>query len=96
MSVPSVTGTGAVAAANSDGGADGEDFRQIIPRLDEYFCHTVLRRLAGSRDAHYKPDRSGQRPSSSGLGRRPFTAETRVRVPLGVPTISSANYLPRY
>ncbi len=25
------------------------------------------------------------RPSSSGLGRRPFTAETRVRFPLGVP-----------
>jgi hypothetical protein len=28
---------------------------------------------------------SAARPSSSGLGRRPFTAETRVRVPLGVP-----------
>ena len=26
-------------------------------------------------------------PSSSGLGRRPFTAETRVRFPLGTPTI---------
>ena len=25
-------------------------------------------------------------PSSSGLGRRPFTAETRVRFPLGTPT----------
>ena len=26
-----------------------------------------------------------QRPSSSGLGRRPFTAKTGVRVPLGAP-----------
>ena len=30
---------------------------------------------------------SPPRPSSSGLGRRPFTAETRVRFPLGVPAI---------
>ncbi len=28
------------------------------------------------------------RPSSSGLGRRPFTAKTGVRVPLGAPAIS--------
>src|ERR1700678_441571 len=29
-----------------------------------------------------------KRPSSSGLGRRPFTAETRVRFPLGAPANS--------
>ena len=31
------------------------------------------------------PSPSTRRPSSSGLGRRPFTAKTRVRVPLGAP-----------
>ena len=47
-------------------------------------------RCTGCRAAairNYKPLRS-PRPSSSGPGRRPFTAVTRVRVPLGVPIIS--------
>eukprot|EP01025_Chloroclados_australasicus_P059604 TRINITY_DN7544_c0_g1_i5.p1 TRINITY_DN7544_c0_g1~~TRINITY_DN7544_c0_g1_i5.p1 ORF type:complete len:733 (-),score=39.81 TRINITY_DN7544_c0_g1_i5:95-2293(-) len=35
-----------------------------------------------------------KRPSSSGLGRRPFTAETRVRVPQGVPFSLDSDFLP--
>ena len=55
-------------------------------------CPKIIRncrfaRVAGSGQAHYK---AARRPSSSGPGRRPFTAETRVRVPLGVPGISIA------
>ena len=57
-------------------------------------CPKIIRncrfaRVAGSGQAHYKAGPVG-RPSSSGPGRRPFTAETRVRVPLGVPGISIA------
>ena len=52
----------------------------------------VAKALAGCSNPAYKPPHdaaaSTARPSSSGLGRRPFTAETRVRVPLGVPTSS--------
>ena len=40
--------------------------------------------------AHASP-----RPSSSGLGRRPFTAKTGVRVPLGAPEFPSAACLRR-
>jgi hypothetical protein len=32
-------------------------------------------------------------PSSSGLGRRPFTAKTRVRVPLGSPFFGGLGFL---
>ena len=39
--------------------------------------------LARAADRHYSS--RGRSPSSSGLGLRPFTAATRVRIPLGMP-----------
>src|SRR5690606_29634556 len=46
--------------------------------------------LASRPNPHYTtPGLSAdQRPSSSGLGRRPFTAKTGVRVPLGAPMLA--------
>jgi hypothetical protein len=46
---------------------------------------------AGPSYAH-PPHRS---PSSSGLGHRPFTAATRVRLPLGTPAQLHWGFLPR-
>ena len=42
-------------------------------------------RVAPLREADYKAARSAMRPSSSGLGRGPLKAQTRVRFPLGAP-----------
>ena len=50
------------------------------------FSEAGALRLASPPIRHYTA--AGQRPSSSGLGRRPFTAKTGVRFPLGAPMIS--------
>ena len=51
------------------------------PRLRT--CQRVVATLYGGRLRQCRA--AAQRPSSSGPGRRPFTAKTRVRFPLGAP-----------
>ena len=51
----------------------------VVPRD----ATTPLRRTSGVL-ARMAPRRARRPPSSSGLGRRPFTAVARVRIPLGV------------
>ena len=48
-------------------------------------CRTVNSDVPGS-----KPGEPAKSPSSSGLGRRPFTALTRVQIPLGTHELTKA------
>ena len=79
-----------IAAPSSSLSQSSNSVAAMPPSLPH---HCGARRLCSRAICHAIAPRT--RPSSSGLGRRPFTAKTGVRFPLGAPLISQARLTDR-